>query len=151
MENGLLMGAVFIDLKKALDTVPHNGLLNKLFRYGIQDQPLSWFESCLRESSPPCTPWGRYCWTRLLFGISSVPEEFQQRPHDELYGVEGVVNIADDIIVIGQGESLGDATQDHDCTVLHLLNCLKMVGCYINSSRHYLRGRVMTRSQLEQI
>ena len=37
------------------------------------------------------------------------------------------------------------------CTVLHLLNCLKMVGCYINSSRHYLRGHVMTRSQLEQI
>ena len=103
-----------MDLKKALNTVPHNGLLNKLFRYGIQDQPLSWFESYLRESSPPCTPWGRYCWTRLLFGISSVPEEFQQRPHDELYGLEGVVNIADDIIVIGQGESLGDATQDHD-------------------------------------
>ena len=92
-----------------------------------------------------------YCWTRFLFGISSVPEEFQQRPHDELYGLEGVVNIADDIIVIGQGESLGDASQDHDCTVLHLLNCLKMVGCYINSSRHYLRGHMMTRSQLEQI
>ena len=80
-----------MDLKKALNTVPHNGLLNKLFRYGIQDQPLSWFESYLRESSPPCTPWGRYCWTRLLFGISSVPEKFQQRPHDELYGLEGVV------------------------------------------------------------
>ena len=43
-----------------------------------------------------------------------MPEEFQQRPHDELYGLEGVVTIADDIIVIGQGESLGDATQDHD-------------------------------------
>ena len=47
MDKGLLTGAVFIDLKKAFDTVPHDGLLNKLFRYGIQDQPLSWFESYL--------------------------------------------------------------------------------------------------------
>ena len=42
-----MTGAVFHYLKKAFDTVPHDGLLNKLFRYGIQDQPLSWFESYL--------------------------------------------------------------------------------------------------------
>ena len=47
MDKGLLTGAVFIDLKKAFDAVPYDGLLNKLFRYGIQDQPLSWFESYL--------------------------------------------------------------------------------------------------------
>ena len=47
MDKGLLTGAVFIDLKRAFDTVPHDGLLNKLFRYGIQDQPLSRFESYL--------------------------------------------------------------------------------------------------------
>ena len=47
MDKGLIMGAAFIDLKKAFDTVPHDGLLNKLYRYGIQDQPLSWFESYL--------------------------------------------------------------------------------------------------------
>ena len=47
MDKGLLTGAMFIDLKKAFDTIPHDGLLNKLFRYGIQDQPLSWFESYL--------------------------------------------------------------------------------------------------------
>ena len=35
MDKGLLTGAVFIDLKKAFDTVPDDGLLNKLFRYGI--------------------------------------------------------------------------------------------------------------------
>ena len=41
------------------------------------------------------TPWGRYCWTRLPFGISSAPEEFQHRLHDILCGIEGVVNIPD--------------------------------------------------------
>lgn len=47
VDEGLLTRAVFIDLKKAFDTVPHDGLLNKLYRYGIQDLPLSWFESYL--------------------------------------------------------------------------------------------------------
>ena len=47
MDKGLVTGAVFIDLKKAFDTVPHDGLLKKLYRYAIQDLPLSWFEAYL--------------------------------------------------------------------------------------------------------
>ena len=42
-----MTGAVFIDLKKAFDNVPHDDLLKKLYRYGIQDLPLSWFEGYL--------------------------------------------------------------------------------------------------------
>ena len=52
------------------------------------------------------TPWGRYRLTRLSFGIGSAPEEFQHHLHDVLSELEDVVNIADDIIVVGQGESL---------------------------------------------
>ena len=70
------------------------------------------------------TPWGRYRWTRLPFGVSSAPEEFQRRLHDALCGLDGVVNIADDILVVGKGESLADATRDHDNTVINLLNRL---------------------------
>ena len=76
------------------------------------------------------TPWGRYRWTRLPFGISSAPEEFQRRIQDVLCGLEGVVNIADDIIVIGRGTSLKEATHDHDRTVIELLDRL---------SRHHLK------------
>lgn len=43
------------------------------------------------------TPWGRYRWTRLPFGISSAPEEFQRHLHNILCGMAGVVNIADDV------------------------------------------------------
>lgn len=59
MDKGLLTGTVFIDLKKTFHTVPHDGLLNKLYRYGVV-QPLSWFESYLTnminrsiENHPP--------------------------------------------------------------------------------------------------
>ena len=60
------------------------------------------------------TPLGRYRWTRLPFGTSSAPEEFQHRIHDVLCGLEGVVNIADDIIVVGRGKTLSEATRDRD-------------------------------------
>lgn len=62
----------------------------------------------------------RYRWIRLPFGISSAPEEFQRSLHDVLCKMDAVVNIADDIIVVGRGESLAAATVDHDRTVVDL-------------------------------
>ena len=81
------------------------------------------------------TPWGRYRWTRLPFGISSAPEEFQRRLHDILCGLEGVVNIADDIIVVGRGDSLTDAHIDHDNTVLELLKRLSRHNLKLNPDK----------------
>ena len=81
------------------------------------------------------TPWGRYRWTRLSFGISSAPEEFQHRLHDILCGLEGVVNIADDIIVVGRGDSLTDAHIDHDNTVLELLKRLSRHNLKLNPDK----------------
>lgn len=81
------------------------------------------------------TPWGRYRWTRLPFGISSAPEEFQRRLHDILCGMEGVINIADDIIMVGHGESLADAHVDHDKTVFELLKRLSQHNLKLNSDK----------------
>lgn len=78
------------------------------------------------------TPWGRYRWTRLPFGISSAPEEFQRRLYDILCGMEGVVNTADDIIVVGRGESLTEAHVDHDKRVLELLERLSQHNLKLN-------------------
>ena len=51
-------------------------------------------------------------------------EEFQSRLHSVLCSIDGMVNIADAIIIVGKGESLAAATHDHDHTVMNLLNCL---------------------------
>ena len=49
MDSGKLTGALFIDLRKAFDTVSHERLISKLSRYGIRDQELSWFRNYLKN------------------------------------------------------------------------------------------------------
>ncbi len=45
---GKIGGVIFIDLKKAFDTVSHNILLRKLTSIGISNSSLPWFDSYLR-------------------------------------------------------------------------------------------------------
>ena len=60
------------------------------------------------------TPVGRMKWNRMPFGISVAPEEFQ-RPIDEiLEGLEGTKAIADDILIWGDGNTIEEATSNHD-------------------------------------
>ena len=51
MDSSLLTGVIFLDLKKAFDTVNHNRLCAKLRWYGFQDSEIKWFESYLDNRS----------------------------------------------------------------------------------------------------
>ena len=54
------------------------------------------------------TPFGRYCFQRLPFGLKSAPERFQKRMLTELEGLEGVICIMDDILVHGKTQEQHD-------------------------------------------
>ncbi|UYV72155.1 K02A2.6-like [Cordylochernes scorpioides] len=67
------------------------------------------------------TPFGRYKWLRMPFGISAASEEFQRRLHEVIEGLEGVEVIADDILVFGKGNITEDAIRDHNIKLEQLL------------------------------
>ena len=47
MDEGKVTGAIFLDLKKAFDTVNPSLLIDKLNKYGISGTELNWFKSYL--------------------------------------------------------------------------------------------------------
>ncbi len=49
LDSGDLIGAIFIDLKKAFDIVDHYLLLDKLYAVGFSKNYLSWFNSYLHN------------------------------------------------------------------------------------------------------
>ena len=51
------------------------------------------------------TPFGRYCFRRLPFGITSAPEVFQVEIEKLLGNPPGVVVIMDDVVVFGATEA----------------------------------------------
>ena len=54
IDNGLVNGVVFIDLKKAFDTIDHDITLKKVGNYGVDLNSLKWFESYLTNRSQKC-------------------------------------------------------------------------------------------------
>jgi transposase InsO family protein len=85
------------------------------------------------------TPYGRFRWLRLPFGLSVSSEIFQRRLHQALDGLDGVMCVADDIIVIGSGTDHGTATAQHDERLQLLLERCKELGIKLNKEKLQLR------------
>jgi len=51
------------------------------------------------------TPWGRFCFRKMPFGLSSAPEYYQRAMEKMLKGLDGVVCLMDDILVYGNTPS----------------------------------------------
>ena len=60
------------------------------------------------------TPLGRYRWRRLPFGLSASSEIFPKRVSQALEGLDGILNITDDVLVYGVRDTEDEAIVDHD-------------------------------------
>ena len=75
------------------------------------------------------TPFGRYRWCRLPFGLTVSSEIFQKRLHQALEGLEGVRCIADDVLIWGRTD------EEHDERVrLFLQRCCE-IGIALNKDK----------------
>ena len=84
------------------------------------------------------TPVGRMKWNRMPFGISVAPEEFQ-RIDESLEGLEGTKAIADDILIWGDGNTIEEATSNHDARLSALLERCQQRHIKLNLDKFQLR------------
>lgn len=75
------------------------------------------------------TPFGRYCFQRLPFGITSAPEFFQQKMSQILEGSPGVVNMMDDVLIYGCDQA------QHDERLRLTLDRLRSAGVTLNKEK----------------
>lgn len=71
-----------------------------------------------RDVTTLCMQGGLFQYKRLSFGTKAAPEKFQLVVRQVLTGCEGVTNIADDIVVHGQGH------KEHDRHLLAVIQRL---------------------------
>ena len=84
------------------------------------------------ESSKLCTfntPWGRYRFTRLPFGISTSGDIFNQVMQDLFHDLEGVNMVVDDIMVHAA------TREEHDHRLRQVLERAQAVGLKLNSKK----------------
>ncbi len=86
------------------------------------------------------TPFGRFRWLRLPFGLASAPEEFQRRQQQVVEGQQGVITIHDDILVFGEGESDKEAVVDHDEKVRALMQRCRERNVKLNKEKVKVKG-----------
>lgn len=85
------------------------------------------------------TPYGRYCYKRMPFGISVAPEEFECKLQEKLADLPGVVVVRDDILVMGYGDSQEEAVKDLDDNLVKLLQRARQANLKLNKSKMNLR------------
>ena len=79
------------------------------------------------------TPFGRYSFTRLAFGISSAPEVFQKRINYVFGDIEGVYVVFDDLIIAAEND------EQHDKIFRQLLERARQNGVRFNMKKLQLK------------
>lgn len=75
------------------------------------------------------TPFGRYCFLRLPFGILSASEIFQREIGSILEGIEGQAHAQDDIIIWGRNE------KEHEERLQNVVKAIEKSGLKLNKAK----------------
>ena len=97
------------------------------------DANSAFWQRTLSESSQLLTtfitPWGRYCFLRLPYGITTGSEQFQRCMAEKFTGLEGVECNIDDILIHGRNQ------EEHDQRLHAVLNKLKEAHITLNPEK----------------
>eukprot|EP00731_Ephydatia_muelleri_P032552 Em0024g96a len=84
------------------------------------------------------TPFGRYYFHKLPFGICSAPEHFQKRMSKILAGLEGVLCQMDDVLVFGRDK------EEHNARLIAALNRIRDAGVTLNREKcEFEKGKLL--------
>ena len=72
------------------------------------------------------TPFGRYCFLRVPFGVHSASELFQKEVEEIIMGIDGVASVQDDIIIWGSTQ------EEHDERLDQVLKKIEESGLKLN-------------------
>ena len=114
-------------VEQVLAQVPGARIFSKLdANSGFWQVPLSKESALLTTFS---TPFGRYHFNRLPFGITSASEHFQRKMSAILEGLDGVVGLVDDVLVHGKDR------REHDERLLAALRRLVQARLTLNKEK----------------
>lgn len=122
------------------DVLPH---LNRAHVFSVCDVKNGCWHGELEEESSYLatfsTPMGCYRWLLMPVGISPAPEIFQRKLNQAMEGLPGVKLIADDILLVGEGDNDEAATLDHDKNLKMLLDGCRKLNIKLNPEKLQLR------------
>ena len=84
------------------------------------------------------TPFGRYCFNKLPFGISSAPEYFQKRMSTILDGLAGALCLMDDILIFGRDQ------KEYDTRLTTALEKIQAAGVTLNKDKYEFNNTSLT-------
>ena len=84
------------------------------------------------------TPFGRYHFNELPFGVSSAPELFQKRMSNILNGLKGTLCLIDDVLIFGKTQ------EEHDQRLAEALTRIQSVGVTLNKDKCVFNTSMLT-------
>ncbi|XP_028415786.1 uncharacterized protein K02A2.6-like [Dendronephthya gigantea] len=81
------------------------------------------------------TPFGRYRWKRLPFGICAASEIFQKRLNQALDRLDGLLTVHDDMVIYGVGETEEEAIVDHNTKLEGFFQRCRKTGIKLNKKK----------------